>query len=380
LNKAERDARSREILAWQRYGPVLYRIRLLFFAVVTLAVAYVLSLLYLTVLAFYPGTGSVRPYGPTERPVQATVEECRRVGPVSAHGLGYWWVCRIMVEREDGQSVEADVGYSIVGPEQVEKVVALNEACYDPERVECSYGKPVSGILELLYGCFQIIGRAVGVASLMIAALYLFRALVGAPTYFLLLDKWRETKKRPGVKWVGATVTALQGENMTLSGRGEIDSLLRQLDDPVHLERPAGFDYAAEQARFAALVAAVEARFGCICTVDAGMSVQDASYLGQLEIPASATATETEVFVRVSNFGGLALLGAERPGVYDDEETRILIAYADWRNVLEVLTNHGYVVLLEDALSRPYDGTSDALRRPYARTPATWFDRYFDYL
>lgn len=167
---------------------------------------------------------------------------------------------------------------------------------------------------------------------------------------------------------------------MTLSGRGEIDSLLRQLDDPVHLERPAGFDYPAERARFAALVAAVEARFGCVCTVDAGLNVQDASYLGQLEIPASATATETEIFVRVSNFGGLALLGAERPGVYDDEETRILIAYADWWNVLEVLTNHGYVVLLEDALSRPYDGTNDAVRHAYPTHPATWFDRYFDYL
>lgn len=359
---------------------MLYRLRLLFFAAVTLAVAYVLSLLYLTGLAFYPGTGTIRPYGPTERAVQATVEECRRIGPVSDHGLGYWWVCRIVVEREDGQSVDAVVGGSIVNPGQVGMVVTLNEACHGLERTKCSYGKRVSRVLELLYGVFLIISRAFGVLLLMVAALYLFRALVGAPTYFLLLDKWREAKNPPGVKRLGATVTARQGKNMTLSSRGEVDSLLRKLDDPVHLERPAGFDYAAEQARFAALVADVEARFGCVCTVDAGMSVQDASYLGQLEIPVSATITETEIFVRVSNFGGLALLGAERPGVYDDEETRILIDYADWRKILEVLTHHGYVVLLEDALSRPYDGTSDAFRRAYPRTAATWFDRYFDYL
>lgn len=359
---------------------MLYRLRLLFFAVVTLAVAYVLSLIYLTVLSFYPGTGVIRPYGPTERPVQATVEECHRIGPVSDHGLGYWWVCRISVEREGGQGAEAVVGGSIANPGQIGKVVTLNEACHDLEGTECGYGKSVPRVLELLYGCFQILGRTVGAFFLVMAALYLFRAFVGAPTYFLLLDKWREMKNGPGAKRVGVTVTARQGENMTLSGRDEIDSLLRQLDDPVHLERPAGFDYAAEQARFAALVADVEARFGCVCTVDAGMNVQDASYLGQLEIPASATATETEIFVRVSNFGGLALLGAERPGVYDDEETRILIAYADWRKVLEVLTNHGYVVLLEDALSRPYDGTSDALRRAYPTYPATWFTRYFDHL
>ncbi|MDG4771567.1 DUF6346 domain-containing protein [Solwaraspora sp. WMMD792] len=359
---------------------MLYRLRLLFFAVVTLAVAYVFSLIYLTAVSFYPGTGSIRPYGPTGRPVQATVEECRRIGPVSTHGLGYWWVCRIIVEREGEKSLEAVVGHSIVGPGQIGKVVTLNEACRDPDRTECGYGKPVSRIFELLYGILGMLGRAFGFVLLFMVALYLFRAVVGAPTYFLLVDKWREMKDGPGVKRVGATVTARQGKDMTLSGRNEIDSLLRQLDDPVHLERPAGFDYAAEQARFAALVAAVEARLGCVCTVDAGMNVQDASYLGQFEIPASATATETEIFVRVSNFGGLALLGAERPGVYDDEETRILIAYADWRKVLEVLTNHGYVVLLEDALSRPYDGTSDALRHACPTYPATWFARYFDHL
>lgn len=167
---------------------------------------------------------------------------------------------------------------------------------------------------------------------------------------------------------------------MTLLDRAEIVSLLRQLDDPVHLERPAGFGYAAEQGRFFALVADMERQFGCSCAVDAGMSVQDASYLGQLDIPASATTTNTAIFVRVSNFGGLALLGAERPGTYNDEETRRLIGKDDWRNVLYALARHGYVALLEDVLSRPYDGASDTLRRAYPTYPVTWFIRYFDYL
>jgi hypothetical protein len=100
---------------------------------------------------------------------------------------------------------------------------------------------------------------------------------------------------------------------VTLPNRAEIVALLRLLDDPVHLEYPARFDYGAEQRRFQSLVAETERRFGCTCLTQAGTQVQDASFLGQLMIPASATAKGVAVFVRVSNFGGLALLGAEGP-------------------------------------------------------------------
>jgi hypothetical protein len=48
--------------------------------------------------------------------------------------------------------------------------------------------------------------------------------------------------------------------------------------------------------------------------------------------------------------------------------------------VLGALTEHGYVPLLGDVLSREYDGVSEALRAAYSSYPPTWFIRYFDYL
>ncbi len=167
---------------------------------------------------------------------------------------------------------------------------------------------------------------------------------------------------------------------MPLLDRAEIAALLRRLDDPVHLEYPAQFRYAVEQRRLQSLVAELEHRFGCTCQVEAGTRVQDASYLGHVVIPAPATRKGVAVFVRVSNFGGLALLGAEGPGRFTDSETLDLIAEADREQVLEVLDALGYVPLLEDVLSSVYDGTSDALRDAYPSYPPTWFIRFFDYL
>ncbi|ROO60935.1 hypothetical protein EDC02_2854 [Micromonospora sp. Llam0] len=175
---------------------MLYRLRQLFFMILTLAVASVFLFLYLTVISLYPGTGVVRPYGPIEQSVQVKVEECRRVGPVSDQGLGYWWVCRLLIERDNGRTVEAVVGGSVVTPKELGRVVTIREACRDPGQNECAYGKPVSRVLELLYGVFQIFSRVLGVFFILMSLLYLLRVSVGAPTYFLLLDKWRGGKGR----------------------------------------------------------------------------------------------------------------------------------------------------------------------------------------
>ncbi|GAA3778006.1 hypothetical protein GCM10022225_77290 [Plantactinospora mayteni] len=169
-------------------------------------------------------------------------------------------------------------------------------------------------------------------------------------------------------------------EKVSLPDRAEIAALLRRLDDPIHLEYPARFNCAAEQRRFQSLIAELGQRFGCTCEAESGRQVQDASYLGQLVIQASATANGMAIFVRVSNFDGLALLGAEGPGRYDDAETPYLIAETDRGAVLEVLAELNYAPLLEDALSAGYDGTSGALRGAYPSHPPTWFIRYFDYL
>lgn len=173
---------------------------------------------------------------------------------------------------------------------------------------------------------------------------------------------------------------AWQDAVVTMIDRAQAVALLRRLDEPAHLEHPASFDNAIEQRRFRRLVEDLERRFGCVCEVEAGRQIQDASFLGQLLIPPSATAGRVQIFVRVSNFGGLALFGADGPGIWDDAETLELIAGADRDAVLEALTALDYVPLLEDVLSAAYDGASDALRAAYRSHPPTWFIRYFDYL
>ncbi len=162
---------------------------------ITLVVAYVLVLLYLTVATLYPGTGFVRPYGPTERPVQATVEECRQVGPVSDQGLGYWWVCRFAVRHDDGRVTEAVLGGSVASPQDVGMTTELSEACAGPGASRCYYGKPVALHWSLSYGLFRILGNAVGFFLLVVALVYLFRVVVGVPTYFALIDRWRGGKE-----------------------------------------------------------------------------------------------------------------------------------------------------------------------------------------
>ncbi|MGI5149626.1 hypothetical protein ACQEVC_25375 [Plantactinospora sp. CA-294935] len=64
------------------------------------------------------------------------------------------------------------------------------------------------------------------------------------------------------------------------------------------------------------------------------------------------------IFVRVSNFGGLALLGAEGPGSCD-AETLYLIAETDRRVVLEVLAALNDVPLREDVLSSDISTTCE---------------------
>ncbi|WP_353890595.1 DUF6346 domain-containing protein [Micromonospora sp. WMMA1363] len=191
--RGEGKFRESELRNWQRYGPILYRLQQLFFMAVTLGVAYVLALVYLTVNSLYPGSGSVRPLGPTERSVQAVIQECSRVGPVSHHGIGYWWVCQVSVQR-DGAQIQASVDRSIAGPQDVGTVITLREACGERELGNCSYGRPVAEIWSFLYGVLWLLGRALAVVLLAMVAIYLLKAIVGAPFYFSMLDRWRGVK------------------------------------------------------------------------------------------------------------------------------------------------------------------------------------------
>ncbi|MEU8083163.1 DUF6346 domain-containing protein [Micromonospora sp. NPDC049101] len=61
-----------------------------------------------TVRSCYPGVGVFK-FTPALQPVEATVHECRRVGPVSGDGFGYWWHCAVTVQTRDGREVRTVV-------------------------------------------------------------------------------------------------------------------------------------------------------------------------------------------------------------------------------------------------------------------------------
>jgi hypothetical protein len=105
---------------------------------------------------------------------------------------------------------------------------------------------------------------------------------------------------------------------MTLD-KQHVWTLLRDLDDPDHMESPHGYDHAATRARFDKLARPLDQRFDC--TYSADRDVQDASHHGTIIIPATATASRDHITVTVSNVGKLVAATLGNPGSYDHDET-----------------------------------------------------------
>lgn len=176
-----------------------------------------------------------------------------------------------------------------------------------------------------------------------------------------------------------------------------IRALLREHDDPRHLERPAGFDLRAAADCWAGLVSAFEDRFGPSCSSGLG---QDASFYGVLDVPADATGLGVPLRATMSNFGGcfvtarvVAGEGSPSDGADLPEE---LVTWLDG-----LCTALGCTFVPAELLREPYDGPS-AL--PAAQDvelaavlaaagvaaacekgdedlgKADWSDRYFDYV
>ncbi|WP_267246123.1 hypothetical protein [Streptomyces sp. PR69] len=157
-------------------------------------------------------------------------------------------------------------------------------------------------------------------------------------------------------------------------------ALLRELDDPDHLEFPRGYNHTASRARFNQLAHRLNLRFDCICTVDRG--VQDASHHGTIVIPDAATVSVEHITVTVSNFGSLAAVSLGNPGSYDEEEEREFFQSADRYRIDAELKALGYVAISPHLLWTRYDGVSQlasSCPRP-PEHPPTWWTRFFDYL
>jgi hypothetical protein len=151
----------------------------------------------------------------------------------------------------------------------------------------------------------------------------------------------------------------------------ELWRLLRSLDDPDRLEFPAGYRHRDARARFERLAHRLDNDFACRCRVD--RDVQDAGLHGRVEVPADFTATGSPLVVSVSNFGGLAVVSVDNPGVWTDAEAAELLHRDDARRVRATLEELGYTLIPEEPLWRAYDGVFGPGR-------ATWWARYFAYL
>lgn len=153
--------------------------------------------------------------------------------------------------------------------------------------------------------------------------------------------------------------------------------LLRSLDDADHLEFPADFDFVRTRSRFDQLAARLDTAFNCTSQVD--RHVEDASYHARIEIPSAATATRLVIVIVVSNFGNLAVVAVDNPGVWTQEEFTELLHRDDAERIYAALDDLDYIVVPEEPLWNDYDGNSN-LRQLSPDHRATWWIRYFDYL
>lgn len=154
-------------------------------------------------------------------------------------------------------------------------------------------------------------------------------------------------------------------------------ALLRDLDDPDHLEVPADYDHDATRRLFDDLVDRLDAAFSC--RTESDRNVEDASLHARVEIPAAATETRERLVISVSNFGRLATVSVTNPGAWSQAEFEELLAPDDASRIFAALDTFGYQVVLEEPLWSDYDGPSQLVALD-ARHGATWWTRFFDYL
>lgn len=180
---------DKEIDKWHRLGPVKYRLREMLFFLLLPVVWLVVLLSGQTLISFYQGTGSVH-LGPPERPAVAEVDECHRLGPISADGFGYWWECQVVVRTADGRVMEVPISRSIVTPDDIGQEVEFREACWGDNNTKCAYGRPVSIWWGLLAAAFDKVLWFSTIAWAVVILGYLGRAVLGAPRFFAVLRRF----------------------------------------------------------------------------------------------------------------------------------------------------------------------------------------------
>ncbi|WTE89625.1 DUF6346 domain-containing protein [Micromonospora zamorensis] len=187
------EIQRKQIAAYEQRGPFWGRLTQFGAAVAAVAAIVVTTLVCDTVASFYPGTGVVKS-SPAERPAEATVRDCRRVGPVSGDGFGYWWHCEVTIRTHDGREVDTVVKHSIVTPDDRGKPVEFREACYEKDNADCRYGRPAWRVWALALEMLRMVRNAMLMLLLCGVWYALQRTVLGVPRYYARLRR-REAKK-----------------------------------------------------------------------------------------------------------------------------------------------------------------------------------------
>jgi hypothetical protein len=162
----------------------------------------------------------------------------------------------------------------------------------------------------------------------------------------------------------------------------ELYELLRAADEAEHSERPPNFDERRARDKFVGLVQALVGAFGAPVQYEAGFPlIQDASFFGQLTIPAETIRSGIGITVRTSNFADLATIVVEDPDLWDEASAlRALVDENDLRKVEDLIEEAGYEYIPLALLRCEYDGINEGLKVGTDGRRRNWWDRYFDWL
>ncbi|MFF0551856.1 hypothetical protein ACFYUL_23150 [Streptomyces sp. NPDC004311] len=161
---------------------------------------------------------------------------------------------------------------------------------------------------------------------------------------------------------------------------------LDRLPGPDHLEFPDGFDHDAAEERATALLTRLGQDIGpCLLG-----GAQDAAYYFSVAVPAEATEAGVLLCVRLSNFGGLAVVTTPGPADHDDLAHAVrdgALSEADRGRIEAALSDLGHTLVPQRLLHRLYDGvtrlTDDGdtfLGYGVHAGRATWWTRFFEHL
>jgi len=174
-------------------GPIKDRAKALLVAVAAAALGLVLLEGFTTLYSLYPGTRSGW-FGPPERAAVAEVQACRRLGPLSIDGVGYWWKCQVTVRVGDGRVINTVVDRSIVTPADEGRKIRFREACRRGGFTGCSYGRPVGRGWKAAMGALQLVEWTVLAFFAFAVVLSLVRAALGRQGYAALYDRLHLTQ------------------------------------------------------------------------------------------------------------------------------------------------------------------------------------------